>query len=150
MLDAETEHAGIREVVLDSEPKLRPALIAFYGPDRGRDATCEALAYAWQQSTWSGPLIVGAAGTTFSAPAAVINQSAGLVSVFAEGAKNSRDAYGATPGQSKWSGPLIVGGPGTTCQESRLGGVVNEFAEPTAPDLDVLGHSSPVDCPRRP
>jgi DNA-directed RNA polymerase specialized sigma24 family protein len=32
----------------DAEPRLRRALIAAYGPDRGREATAEALAYAWQ------------------------------------------------------------------------------------------------------
>jgi DNA-directed RNA polymerase specialized sigma24 family protein len=30
------------------EPRLRIALMAAYGPDRGREATCEALAYAWE------------------------------------------------------------------------------------------------------
>lgn len=31
-----------------NEPKLRIALMAAYGPDRGREATAEALAYAWE------------------------------------------------------------------------------------------------------
>jgi DNA-directed RNA polymerase specialized sigma24 family protein len=30
------------------EPRLRLALVALYGPDQGRDATAEALAYAWE------------------------------------------------------------------------------------------------------
>lgn len=30
------------------EPRLRRALVAAYGPDRGREATAEALAYAWE------------------------------------------------------------------------------------------------------
>lgn len=30
------------------EPKLRRALVAAYGPDLGREATAEALAYAWE------------------------------------------------------------------------------------------------------
>jgi DNA-directed RNA polymerase specialized sigma24 family protein len=30
------------------EPKLRIALMAAYGPERGREATCEALAYGWE------------------------------------------------------------------------------------------------------
>lgn len=30
------------------EPKLRLALMAAYGPDRGREATCEALAFGWE------------------------------------------------------------------------------------------------------
>jgi DNA-directed RNA polymerase specialized sigma24 family protein len=30
------------------EPRLRRALVARYGPDRGREATSEALAYAWE------------------------------------------------------------------------------------------------------
>jgi DNA-directed RNA polymerase specialized sigma24 family protein len=37
-----------REFVQVAEPKLRRSFVATYGPERGRDATCEALAYAWQ------------------------------------------------------------------------------------------------------
>lgn len=33
--------------VSDVEPRLRRALVALRGPDRGRDATAEALAWAW-------------------------------------------------------------------------------------------------------
>jgi RNA polymerase sigma factor (sigma-70 family) len=33
--------------VRDVEPRLRRALIARYGPDRGREATAEALGWAW-------------------------------------------------------------------------------------------------------
>jgi DNA-directed RNA polymerase specialized sigma24 family protein len=34
--------------VRDTEPKLRRALVAAYGPEQGRDAASEALAYAWE------------------------------------------------------------------------------------------------------
>jgi DNA-directed RNA polymerase specialized sigma24 family protein len=34
--------------VTNCEPKLRRALVALYGTERGRDATAEALAYAWE------------------------------------------------------------------------------------------------------
>ncbi len=34
--------------VTDVEPRLRRALIATWGPDLGRDATAEALVYAWR------------------------------------------------------------------------------------------------------
>ncbi|HTW98912.1 MAG TPA: hypothetical protein VMD59_09055 [Acidimicrobiales bacterium] len=34
--------------VLEVEPRLRAALVACYGAERGRDATAEALAYAWE------------------------------------------------------------------------------------------------------
>jgi DNA-directed RNA polymerase specialized sigma24 family protein len=34
------------------EPRLRRALVAAYGPDRGYEATAEALAYAWEH--WDG------------------------------------------------------------------------------------------------
>lgn len=37
-----------REFVLATEPRLRRALIAAYGVERGRDATAEALGYAWE------------------------------------------------------------------------------------------------------
>ena len=32
----------------EAEPRLRRALIAAYGTERGREATAEALAYAWE------------------------------------------------------------------------------------------------------
>jgi RNA polymerase sigma-70 factor (ECF subfamily) len=37
-----------REFVLEAEPRLRRALIAAYGTERGREAVAEALAYAWE------------------------------------------------------------------------------------------------------
>jgi DNA-directed RNA polymerase specialized sigma24 family protein len=36
------------EFIVGAEPRLRVALIAAYGPDRGREAAAEALAYAWE------------------------------------------------------------------------------------------------------
>jgi hypothetical protein len=37
------------EVFYDlAEPRLRRALVAAYGTERGREATCEALAWAWE------------------------------------------------------------------------------------------------------
>ncbi|MFZ0665561.1 MAG: sigma-70 family RNA polymerase sigma factor [Acidimicrobiales bacterium] len=39
---------GFRAFVTDVEPRLRRALIAAYGYERGREATAEALAYAWE------------------------------------------------------------------------------------------------------
>ena len=35
--------------VKDVEPRLRHALVAVYGQEQGREATAEALAYAWEQ-----------------------------------------------------------------------------------------------------
>ena len=35
------------DFVRDTEPRLRRALVALWGPETGRDATAEALAYAW-------------------------------------------------------------------------------------------------------
>lgn len=36
------------EFVSRHEPRLRVALMSAYGPDRGREAACEALAYGWE------------------------------------------------------------------------------------------------------
>jgi DNA-directed RNA polymerase specialized sigma24 family protein len=36
------------EFVEGTEPRLRRALVAAYGSERGREATAEALAYAWE------------------------------------------------------------------------------------------------------
>ena len=38
---------GFVEWCKDAEPRLRRALVAAYGADRGREATAEALAWAW-------------------------------------------------------------------------------------------------------
>jgi RNA polymerase sigma-70 factor (ECF subfamily) len=35
----------------DAEPRLRRALVAYYGPEAGRDSAAEALAYGWEH--WS-------------------------------------------------------------------------------------------------
>ncbi len=39
---------SFEDFVLGVEPRLRRALTAAYGPDRGRDATAAALAWAWE------------------------------------------------------------------------------------------------------
>lgn len=39
---------GFESFVARVEPGLRRALVALYGTDGGRDATAEALAYAWE------------------------------------------------------------------------------------------------------
>ena len=52
-LDDRTRAVGEREarfarLVAAVEPSLRRALVAAYGPDTGRDAAAEALAWAWE------------------------------------------------------------------------------------------------------
>ena len=37
-----------RVFMADAEPRLRRALVARYGPERGREAAAEALAYGWE------------------------------------------------------------------------------------------------------
>jgi DNA-directed RNA polymerase specialized sigma24 family protein len=39
---------GFPAFFAETEPRLRRALVAAYGPQRGREAAAEALAYAWQ------------------------------------------------------------------------------------------------------
>jgi RNA polymerase sigma-70 factor (ECF subfamily) len=45
------EDRAFEEFVRETEPRLRRALIAAYGVDRGREAVAESLAYAWEH--WS-------------------------------------------------------------------------------------------------
>jgi RNA polymerase sigma factor (sigma-70 family) len=40
--------AEFRTFVVENEPRLRRAFVAAYGSQRGREATSEALAYAWE------------------------------------------------------------------------------------------------------
>ncbi len=42
------DEAVFAAFVADAEPRLRRALVALRGPEDGRDATAEALAWAWQ------------------------------------------------------------------------------------------------------
>ncbi|MDA4133040.1 MAG: hypothetical protein OK454_07950, partial [Thaumarchaeota archaeon] len=44
----EDREVMFRAFVGNLEPRLRRALIAAYGYERGREATAEALAYAWE------------------------------------------------------------------------------------------------------
>lgn len=41
-------HESFEQFVFSVEPRLRRALTAAYGPDRGREATAAALAWAWE------------------------------------------------------------------------------------------------------
>jgi DNA-directed RNA polymerase specialized sigma24 family protein len=47
-VERDAGEAGFREFVREAEPRLRRALVAAYGLDRGREAACDALAYAWE------------------------------------------------------------------------------------------------------
>jgi DNA-directed RNA polymerase specialized sigma24 family protein len=40
--------ASYEAFVREAEPRLRAALVTIYGTENGRDATAEALAYAWE------------------------------------------------------------------------------------------------------
>ena len=49
VLPATSAAAGrFRAFFADTEPRLRRALVAAYGPDLGTDAAADALAWAWQ------------------------------------------------------------------------------------------------------
>ena len=48
MLPDETKVDSFTEFVAAIEPRLRQALTAAFGPDLGREATAEALAYGWE------------------------------------------------------------------------------------------------------
>jgi DNA-directed RNA polymerase specialized sigma24 family protein len=48
MRPSEDPHSAFREFVEALEPRLHRALVAKYGWDQGRDATAEALGYAWE------------------------------------------------------------------------------------------------------
>lgn len=42
------EQSGFEAFLEEQEPRLRRALVAAYGVERGREALAEALAYAWE------------------------------------------------------------------------------------------------------
>jgi RNA polymerase sigma factor (sigma-70 family) len=50
-LAGDDNETAFRLFVAEAEPRLRRALIAAYGYERGREATAEALAFAWEN--WS-------------------------------------------------------------------------------------------------
>ena len=43
-----TDEADFTAFLREAGPRLRRALASLYGPERGREATAEALAYAWE------------------------------------------------------------------------------------------------------
>lgn len=43
-----SRRARYESFVREAEPRLRAALVTMYGTERGRDATAEAFAYAWE------------------------------------------------------------------------------------------------------
>jgi RNA polymerase sigma-70 factor (ECF subfamily) len=47
VLEVEADRAAFTAFVAEVEPRLRRALVALRGPELGRDATAEALAWAW-------------------------------------------------------------------------------------------------------
>lgn len=48
MKQVQTRSDAFTEFVREAEPRLRHALVAGWGGDRGREATAEALAWAWE------------------------------------------------------------------------------------------------------
>lgn len=48
MIPDKTKADSFTEFVTETEERLRIALIATHGPDRGREAAAEALAYGWE------------------------------------------------------------------------------------------------------
>jgi DNA-directed RNA polymerase specialized sigma24 family protein len=53
---ADLDGERFRAFVLRLEPRLHAAFVAVYGHDRGREATAEALAYAWEHWTRVEPM----------------------------------------------------------------------------------------------
>jgi DNA-directed RNA polymerase specialized sigma24 family protein len=53
---ADLDGERFRAFVLRLEPRLHAAFVAVYGHDRGREATAEALAYAWEHWTKVEPM----------------------------------------------------------------------------------------------
>lgn len=53
---ASLRRASYEEFVREAEPRLRAALVTMYGTENGRDATAEALAYAWEHWDRLAPL----------------------------------------------------------------------------------------------
>ena len=51
MVDDAVERAVFESWFHDSEPELRAALVATFGPDLGREAAAEALSYVWEHRT---------------------------------------------------------------------------------------------------
>ena len=70
------ERTDFDDFVADVEPRLRRALVAAYGPEAGREATADALAWAWQHwdrlRGWTTPPATcgGSARPRFAAPLA--------------------------------------------------------------------------------
>ena len=47
-MNPDEDEAAFRQFMTVAEPRLYRALVAAYGPERGSEATAEALAYGWE------------------------------------------------------------------------------------------------------
>lgn len=47
-MEGQVDGPGFSWLVSEAEPRLRDVLVALYGPERGREATVEALNWAWE------------------------------------------------------------------------------------------------------
>lgn len=48
VLNSQAQIESFTEFARNAEPRLRHALVAAYGPDLGREAAAEAIAYGWE------------------------------------------------------------------------------------------------------
>jgi hypothetical protein len=90
----------------------------------------------WQagNAQWYGPLGVGAAGSTFSAPSAA-QGNAGFPVLAAQGPGNTLYVYWQA-GNAQWYGPLGVGPAGSTFSAPSIAGVMGVPADNDA-DIDA-------------
>ncbi|HET9093288.1 MAG TPA: sigma factor-like helix-turn-helix DNA-binding protein [Acidimicrobiales bacterium] len=58
-MNERVDELGFRELVARVEPRLREALIALYGPGRGREATAASLAWAFENGVGEGADVAG-------------------------------------------------------------------------------------------
>ena len=58
-MNERVDELGFRELVARLEPRLREALIALYGPGRGREATAACLAWAFEHGVGEGAEVAG-------------------------------------------------------------------------------------------
>jgi DNA-directed RNA polymerase specialized sigma24 family protein len=87
---------GFPAFFAETEPRLRRALVAAYGPQRGREAAAEALAYAWQHWDRVGGM---GFGWTYREVAEMTELSISSVQSYRErGLRKLREALGVTEG----------------------------------------------------
>jgi RNA polymerase sigma-70 factor (ECF subfamily) len=119
------------DFVVDVEPKLRRALVAGYGVDRGREASADALVYAWKK--WDRVRdLANPAGYLYRVGQRIAKEPA------------KRHGYGDAPAEARlpWIEPGLSDGLATLTAKQRTAVVLHCSFDWTYPEIAEVSDMS--------